>query len=287
MQTRVRVSTSVWIAPLIVLITWTAVVAMGQFQPGYKAPRLIGTQHPDLNGIWQALNSANYDIEPHVARPSPLPGLLGAIGAEPAGQGIVEGGTIPYQAWALAKKKENFEKRFTRPTTNELNETTGDPEAKCYLPGVPRATYLGLPFQITETANHILMTYEFANATRMVYMDRKPDPPSNSWMGWSIGSWDGDTLVIDVTAHNDKTWFDRAGNFHSDALHVVERYTPVSPHHLMYEATIEDPKVFTRPWKIRMPLYRRVEPDTQLLEFKCVEFSEEFIYGHLVNKPTP
>src|SRR5262245_49804679 len=190
MQTRLRVPTSVWIALTIALITWMAVGAIGQFQPGYKAPRLIGTQHPDLNGIWQALNSANYDIEPHVARPSPLPGLLGAIGAEPAGQGIVAGGTIPYQAWAVAKKKENFEKRFTRPTTHDLNETTGDPEAKCYLPGVPRATYLGLPFQITETANHILMTYEFANATRMVYLDRKPDPPANSWMGLSIGSWD-------------------------------------------------------------------------------------------------
>jgi len=105
-------------------------------------------------------------------------------------------------------------------------------------------------------------------------------------MGWSIGKWEGDTLVIDVTAQNDKTWFDRAGNFHSDAIHVVERYTPVSPYHLMYEATIEDPKVFTRPWKIRMPLYKRIEPDIQPLEFKCVEFSEEFIYGHLVNKPS-
>jgi len=271
---------------IIALLTAGAAIAMGQLQPGYKAPRLIGTQHPDLNGIWQALNSANFDIEPHVARPSPFPALSGAIGGEPAGQGVVEGGTIPYQPWALAKKKENFQKRLTHPTTNELNETTGDPEAKCYLPGVPRATYMGLPFQIIETANHILMSYEFANATRMVYMDRKPEPPANSWMGWSIGSWDGDTLVVDVTAFNDKTWFDRAGNFHSDALHVVERYTPVSPNHLMYEATIEDPKVFSRPWKIRMPLYRRIEPDIQLLEFKCVEFSEEFIYGHLVNKPS-
>jgi len=239
----------------------------------YTPPRTPEGQ-PDLQGVWQAINTAAEDLEAHNGR-------LGV----PAGQGVVEGGVIPYRPEALAKRKENFEKRFTRPITHELNETTGDPEAKCYLPGIPRATYMGLPFQIIQTANNILMSYEFASATRMVYLDRKPEPPANSWMGWSIGKWEGDTLVIDVTAQTDKTWFDRAGNFHSDAIHVVERYTPVSPYHLMYEATIEDPKVFTRPWKIRMPLYKRVEADIQPLEFKCVEFSEEFIYGHLVNKP--
>jgi hypothetical protein len=287
MQERSRVSMAVrMVLAVVAIMTLNVVVAMGQLPPGYKAPRLIGTERPDLNGIWQALNSANYDIEPHAAKPSPFPALLGAIGAEPAGQGVVEGGTIPYQPWAAAKRKENAEGRLTRPTTHDLNETTGDPEAKCYLPGIPRATYMGLPFQIIQTATHILMSYEFASATRMVFMDRKPEAPANSWMGWSIGSWDGDTLVIDVTSFNDKTWFDRAGNFHSDALHVVERYTPVSPYHLMYEATIEDPKVFTRPWKIRMPLYRRVEPNIQPLEFKCVEFSEEFVYGHLLDKPS-
>ena len=263
-----------------------AVQARTQQPSAYRAPRLPGTQTPDLNGIWQAVNSANWDLEPHAAEPSPFPALLGAIGAKPAGQGVVEGGKIPYQPWAAAKKKENFEKRLAHPTSRELNDTTGDPEAKCYLPGVPRATYIGLPFQIIETGKQILLSYEFASATRMVFMDRKPTPPADSWMGWSIGSWDGDTLVVDVTAQNDKTWFDRAGNFHSDALHVVERYTPLSPYHLMYEATIEDPKVFTRPWKISMPLYRRMEPNIQSLEFKCVEFSEEFIYGHLVDKPS-
>jgi hypothetical protein len=267
------------------LLTISAMQALAQQPPAYRAPRFSGTQVPDLNGIWQAMNSANWDIEPHSAAPSPLPALLGAIGAEPAGMGVVEGGKIPYQPWAAEKRKENFEKRLTRPTTRELNDTTGDPEAKCYLPGVPRATYIGLPFQIIQTPKQVLLSYEFASATRMVYMDRKPSSPADSWMGWSIGSWEGDTLVVDVTAQNDKTWFDRAGNFHSDALHVVERYTPMSPYHLMYEATIEDPKVFTRPWKIRMPLYRRMEPDIQPLEFKCVEFAEEFIYGHLVDKP--
>jgi hypothetical protein len=270
----------------LALLMLAAVPALAQQLPPYRAPRFPGTQNPNLNGIWQAVNSANWDLEAHAAAPSPFPALLGAIGAEPAGQGVVEGGAIPYQPWAAAKKKENFDKRLTRPTTHDLNITTGDPEAKCYLPGVPRATYIGLPFQIIQTAKQVLISYEFASATRMVYMDRKPEPPADSWMGWSIGRWEGDTLVIDVTALDDKTWFDRAGNFHSDKLHVVERYTPVSPYHLMYEATIEDPKVFTRPWKIRMPLYRRIESNSQTLEFKCVEFAEEFLYGHLVDKPS-
>ena len=267
----------------VALFICAAKLVEGQQPPAYRAPRLAGTQNPDLNGVWQAMNSANWNIEPHAAAPSPFPPLLGAIGAEPAGQGVVEGGKIPYLPAAEARRKENFEKRLTRPTTRELNDTTGDPEAKCYLPGVPRATYMG-PFQIIQTAKQILLSYEFASATRIVYMDRKPKASNDSWMGWSIGHWEGDTLVVDVTDQNDKTWFDRAGNFHSEALHVVERYTPITPYHLNYEATIEDPKVFTRPWKISMPLYRHVEPNPQVLEFKCVPFSEEFMYGHLLEK---
>jgi hypothetical protein len=253
--------------------------------PAYRAPRFAGSQNPDLNGIWQALNSANWDLEPHAAGPSPFPALLGAISAEPAGQGVVEGGKIPYQPWAAEKKKENFKNRLLPPIDRPSNETTGDPEAKCYLPGVPRATYMPYPIRLVQAPKQILLVYEFASATRIVYMDRKPKIPNDAWMGWSMGRWEGDTLVIDVTEQNDRTWFDRAGNFHSAAMHVVERYTPSSPYHLMYEATIEDPKVFTRPWTIRMPLYRRIEPNMQLLEFKCVEFSEEFIYGHLIEKP--
>src|SRR6476620_9487673 len=153
----------------LILLLLLAMPAVAQQTPAYRAPRLPGTQIPDLNGIWQALNSANWDLEPHAAAPSPFPALLGSIGAQPAGQGVVEGGAIPYQPWAAAKKKENFEKRLNRPTTHDLNETTGDPEAKCYLPGIPRATYLGLPFQIIETNKQILMSYEFASATRMIF----------------------------------------------------------------------------------------------------------------------
>jgi hypothetical protein len=238
----------------------------------YKAPRTADGK-ADLNGIWQALNTANWDIQEHAAQSGPVV-ALGAAGAVPAGLGVVDGGEIPYLPAAAAKKKENFEHRLT-----------ADPEVKCYLPGVPRATYMPFPFQIVQTPKYILIAYEYAGATRTVYMDQVPPNPVDSWMGHSVGHWEGDTLVVDVTRLNDQTWLDRAGNFHSDALHVVERYTPLSPDALTYEATIEDPKVFSRSWKISMPLYRRLEKNAQLMEFKCVEFVEELMYGHLRKQP--
>jgi hypothetical protein len=239
----------------------------------YKAPRTADGK-PDLNGIWEALNTANWDIQDHAARAGPVV-ALGAAFSVPAGQGVVEGDDIPYLPAAAAKKKENFEKWMT-----------ADPEIKCYMPGVPRATYMPYPFQIIQTPEYILMAYEFAGASRTIYMNSKQKSPSDTWMGWSVGHWDGDTLVVDVTSFNDQTWFDRAGNFHSDALHVVERYTRISPDALDYEVTIEDPKVFSRPWKMRMPLYRRLEKDAQLLEYMCVEFAEELMYGHLRKQPS-
>ncbi|HEY7821113.1 MAG TPA: hypothetical protein VIG29_23005 [Vicinamibacteria bacterium] len=252
----------------------------------YRAPRTEGG-HPDLNGIWQALNTANYDIETHMARPAmalrdgphgPLPSaevlLLGAVGSVPGGLGVVEGGSIPYKPEALAKKKENQENWLTR-----------DPEIFCYLPGVPRATYMPYPFQIFQNADSMMIAYEYAGAVREIYMKDPGPPPVESWMGQSVGGWEGETLVVEVTGFNDRTWFDRSGNFHSDKLRVVERYTRVGPDHLRYEATIEDPEVFTRPWKIEMPLYRRVEPDAQLFDFKCVEFVEELMYGEYRRKP--
>jgi hypothetical protein len=252
--------------------------AAGRFPP-YRAPR-AADGHPDLNGIWQALGSANWDLLDHEAQAGPRPEIMGAYGAGPAGQSIVEGNEIPYQPWAAAKKKENFAKRAMADVSDDEKwHELGDPEFKCYLPGVPRATYIGLPFQIVQgTSPYILIAYEFTSATRVVRMNWKGEAPTDSWMGWSRGRWEGETLVVDVTGFNDLTWFDRAGDFHSDALHVVERYTPASPYHLMYEATIEDPKVFTRPWKISLPLYRRMDKNVQLLEYKCVPFTEELLY---------
>jgi hypothetical protein len=226
---------------------------------------------PNLNGIWQALNSANWDIEAHEARPGPP--QLGALLAAPAGLGVVEG-QIPYKPEAAAKKKENFNKRFT-----------DDPEAKCYLPGVPRANYMPFPFQIVQGTDRIMMIYEFAAAARTIFMGKVPESPTDTWMGHSVGRWEGQSLVVDVSAFNGSAWFDRAGNYQSETLKVVERYTPVSADVLNYEATIEDPTLYTRPWKISMPLYRRLDKGMQLLEFKCVPFSEELLYGDLRKKP--
>jgi hypothetical protein len=200
---------------------------------------------------------------------------LGAQFSVPPGVGVVEGGAIPYKPEALAKKKENF-----------ANRTKEDPEVKCYMGGVPRSTYMPYPFQIIQGTGTIMMAYEYAGGVRIINMGKPTEAPVDSWMGWSNGRWEGDTLVIDVTGLNDQTWFDRAGNYHSDALHVVERYTPRSADTLMYEATIEDPNVFTRSWKISMPLYRRVEKNAQILEYKCPEFAEDMLYGHLRKQPS-
>ena len=209
---------------------------------------------PDLSGIWQVVNSANWDLQPHA----------GAKGV-PAGQGVVEGGEIPYQPAALEKKRQNF-----------ANRATADPESKCYLPGVPRITYVPFPFRIVQTPKQVSILYEYAHAVRNIFMDTPhPKGPIEWWMGDSRGHWEGNSLVVDVIHFNADTWFDRAGDFHSTALHVVERYTPIDAGHLNYEATIEDPAVFTRPWKIRMTLYRRIESDMQLLEYECYVYDIE------------
>src|SRR5215470_3418148 len=194
--------------------------------PPYKAPRMADG-HPDLNGIWQAFVTANWDLQDHEAQAGPHPEIMGAYGAGPAGQSIVEGGEIPYRASALQKKKANFEKRAMVDVSNDKKwHEIGDPEIKCYMPGVPRATYMPFPFQIVQGSGpYILMSYEFASSTRIVRMNYKQEAPTPSWMGWSRGRWEGDTLVVDVSGFREETWFDRAGDFHSDELHVVERYT--------------------------------------------------------------
>ena len=234
------------------------ILALGivQIAASAQAIRRTSDGKPDLNGVWQALNAAAWDIQDHS-------GQLGV----PPGQGIVEGNEIPYQPWAAAKKKENFANRATADQT----------EANCFMPGVPRATYMPYPFQIVQTPKLLAVTYEFAHALRNIPIDGSPHPDGlpDAWMGDSRGRWDGDTLVVDVTNFNDQTWFDRAGNFHSDALHVVERYTLNDTDHIRYEATIEDPKVFTKSWKISMPLYRLIDKNTKLLEYECVFYLQE------------
>lgn len=226
--------------------------------------------NPDFGGIWQTIGSAHYNIEPHAADFPPL-AMLGAAGAIPGGLGVIEGETIPYTPAAREKQQ-----------TNKKDWLTLDPVAKCFMPGIPRANYMPFPFQIVQSSEHIVMAYEFASASRLVYLNR-PDfeAPVFSWMGHGRGHFEGDSLVIDVTDQVPDTWFDHAGNHHTDALQVTERYTHLGPNVLMYEATLTDPNVYTRPWTIRLPLYRRLDTNMQLLEFKCVEFAEEMMYGHL------
>ena len=230
---------------------------------------------PDFNGVWQAIGTAHWDLEDHPAAPGHPD--LGAIGAVPPGQGVVVGGEIPYNDAGRAQKQRNFAKR-----------ATDDPEAKCFLPGVPRAVYLPYPFQIIQGDRKIMFVYGFAEANRTIHMDKEnPEPPPlDSWMGRSHGRWEGDTLVVDVEGFNGEAWFDRAGNFAGPGLKVRERYAPLGRNALLYEATLEDPAVFTRPWKIRMPLYRRLEENARVLEFKCVDYAEDLVYGHLRREPT-
>jgi hypothetical protein len=272
---RNRFMTVTMVTVIVAASSWLALAVTtvaGQAPAAYRAPRTADGK-PNFNGIWQAMNTANWDIEAHAAGPS-LVRELGAIAAVPGGLGIVEGGEIPYRPEALAKKKQN-----------QANRLKLDPEIKCYLPGVPRVMYMPFPFQIIQSPKHIMMISGYASAVRTIYMANQTEAPADSWMGWSNGRWEGETLVVDTKGFNDLSWFDRAGDFHSDELHVVERITARSPETLTYEATLEDPKVFTRPWKISMPLYRHVEKDAQLMEFRCVEFVEDLIYGHLRKQP--
>jgi hypothetical protein len=214
--------------------------------------------HPDLSGIWQVLAPAAFDLEPHHAREG-----------VPAGQGIVVGGTIPYLPEALATRKANYADRAER-----------DTEAGCFLPGVPRLMYMPFPFQIVQTPELVLTLHEYARAIRHIHTDSTAHPhgPIEWWLGDSRGRWEGDTLVVDTVHFTDKTRLDRSGNFHSEALHIVERFTPDGPDHIAYRATLEDPKVFSRPWDIETVLYRRKEKNVQLLEFNCYGFEYESLY---------
>jgi hypothetical protein len=258
----------------------------------YKPPRNPYGQ-PDLNGIWQALNSANWDIEEHGAEKAPYAELVGAYLAKPAGLSVVEGGTIPYKPEALEKRNRYRAERL-HPDALLLENGTedfADPEAKCFQGGVPRATYMTYPFQILQTKDKVLVAYEYGGSSaRLVHLGddfektRAKLINTDSWMGQSVGRFEGDSLVVDVRWFSHEIWLDRSGNFYSEEAHVTERYTPISPFHLRYEATIDDPKTFTRPWKVSMTLYKRVEPNIQLLEFQCIPLADDFLYGKLYKK---
>lgn len=242
---------------------------------------------PDMNGIWQAMTTAYWDLEPHPAqaalalRPGPMGPVparevlaLGAVASVPMGIGVVVGGAIPYTPEGLAKKREN-----------QANWLARDPEIRCYQPGVPRATYMPFPFQVFQSDRAFFIAYEYAGAVRNIYLTDPGEPQVDTWMGQSVGRWEGDTFVVQSSGFNDASWFDRAGNHHSEGLKVTERYTLTTPYHISYEATMEDPRTFTRPWTIRLTLYKHVDPGARLGQFKCAEFVEELLYGHLRKQP--
>jgi hypothetical protein len=265
----------------------------------YKASARVGG-HPDLSGVWSVMNTANWDVEPHAARAAlqmrqgpivPVPArmvlALGAVGAVPAGMGVVEGGKIPYTPDALKTRDDNRANNITVVDKGQKTEyfKARDPEINCYLPGVPRANYMDKPFQIFHSDKAMLIAYEYAGAVRNVLFKDPGPAPVDSWMGQSVGHWEGDTLVVKVTGQLDRTWFDRSGNHHSGEMTVTERWTPTGANTMRYEATIEDGATFTRPWKMSMNLYRRLGEDNRLQQFKCVEFVEELIFGHLRKEP--
>jgi hypothetical protein len=239
-------------------------------EPSIAAP-VISSDPPDLSGIWQTMNTASWNLEGHTASKMPVTNILGALGGIPAGMSVVEGGEIPYLPEALEKRDQN-----------RSDWTNLDPVAKCYIPGVPRSTYMPWPFQILQTDTEIFVAYEFGSNSRTIFMDRPgTEAPLPSWMGYSLGHWEGETLVVNVTKQVPDTWLDASGNYHGPNLVVEERYTLIDENHMQYEATIDDPDVFSRPWKIKIPLYRRMEDEARLLEYKCVEFGEDLLYDHL------
>ena len=243
----------------------------------FEQPQINLKGPPDLNGVWQAMGSAHWNLEGQNALKGPATDVLGALGGIPAGINYVDGGLIPYRTDAIKQRDIN------RAEWNFL-----DPVVKCYIPGHPRQTYLPFPFHIVQSPSKIFIAYEFGSNSRIIHLDRpgtRAELPS--WMGHSVAVWEGETLVVSVTDQRAETWFDAAGNYHSDELKVTERYTLVDKDHIAFEATIEDPKIFTRPWTIRMTLYRRLGRDARILEYKCVEFAEDAVYGHLrKNAPT-
>lgn len=283
MRNRFR-SSLIVIAGAAVLAVFSTLATQTAGQAPAARPARTADGKPNFSGIWQVTNTANWDLLAHTMRPAVgQPGVypdvqvlaapvlaLGSLGGVPPGPGVVEGNAIPYKPEAAAKKKDNADHWLDR-----------DPEVRCYLPGTPRAMYMPYPMQIVQGTNNIFIQFEYATASRTIHMTQVQGPPDDTWMGFSLGRWEGDTLVVNVTDFNDRTWLSRAGDFHSEMLHLVERFTPITPDAIRYEVTVEDPNTYTRPWKMSMVLYRQLEPNAQLMDYKCVELVEETFLGHL------
>ena len=235
-------------------------------------PATIGG-HPNFNGIWQAINTAYWNLEAHSAQSLDDFWGLGAIASIPAGRSVISGdGKIPYLPAALEQRNKN---RSLWPAA--------DPEAKCFMLGVPRVTYHNMPFQISQGTGDLVMIYPFAATNRVIFMNDKSEPAADTWMGKSTGAWDGNVLVITTIGMNGKTWLDRAGNFASADVKVTERFIPVDSDHIRYQATLEDPKTYSRPWTMEMPLYRLIDQNAEVLEHKCVPFADKLLYSDLMH----
>jgi hypothetical protein len=238
-------------------------------------PATIGG-HPNLNGVWQVLNTANWNLEAHSAEAIDNFWGMGAIAAIPAGKSVVREGTIPYVPAAATKRDQN---RGAWPAE--------DPEARCYMLGVPRVTYHSMPFQIFQGgAGDMLMVYPFAATNRIINFADTSEPPLDSWMGKSVGKWDGKTLVV-TTTNQYANWLDRAGNHRSDKAKITERFTSIDASHINYMATVEDPETYSKPWTIEMPLYRLIEDHAQIMEHKCVPFADKLFYSDLLHIEQP
>lgn len=226
--------------------------------PAFRAARTPDGQ-PNIMGIWQSMSTAHYDVEPH-----------GASMGVPAGVGVIvdpADGKIPYRPEALAKRNENFR-----------NRAKLDPHSKCYKPGTPHMVYLPFPFQIVQTPSQVTILSEYMHNTRHIYLTRKSHWPPDSvdlWNGDSVGHFEGDVFVTDVANFNGQAWLDRAGNFHSDELKVTERFRLIDADTLQYEATLNDPRTYTRPWTMRLLLYRHKEPRFRILEYECHAYRDD------------
>ncbi len=267
----IRLRKSLFLSVVFLTIISLPGCTQEQSSESIMAAPVVSSDPPDLSGIWQTMNTASWNLEGHTASKMPVTDILGALGGIPAGMSVVEGGEIPYLPEALEKRDQN-----------RSDWTNLDPVAKCYIPGVPRSTYMPWPFQILQTDTEIFIAYEFGSNSRTIFMDRPgTEAPLPSWMGYSLGHWEDETLVVNVTKQVPDTWLDASGNYHGADLVVEERYTLVDENRIQYEATIDDPDVFSRPWTIKIPLYRRMEDGARLLEYKCVEFGEDLLYDHL------
>ena len=223
-------------------------------------PRLPSGK-PDFSGIWQTLSEADYDLEPHAGRRD-----------APPGPGVVQGGQIPYLPQALEQRRANFASR-----------AEADPRLKCWALGVPRGVTYPAPFQLFQRDADLTLVHQFGNQVRTIHTNGSGHPAEQHqefWLGDSRGQWEGDTLVVDVTDFIADTWLDRSGNFHSEDLHVVERWRFIDADTVAYSATLADPQTYSRPWTIDVLLHRRRDPGFTLIEDYCFTLEYEQAYPH-------